>query len=97
VGLLYANSIDWCTSVNIKPPSEIKGAPGMPWSGMDHPQAAFGVFDPVEKWKGWVTAIDAETGQVRWKVQTPKPLVAAITPTAGGLVFTREWTGCTPG
>ena len=32
--------------------------------------------------------LDAETGQIKWKLQTPKPMVAAITPTAGGVVFT---------
>lgn len=93
LGLLYVNSIDWCFSVKLKPLSEMKGAPGQAWSGMDHPQMAFGVPDPPEKMQGWVTAIDAETGQVRWKVQTPKPMVAAITPTAGGLVFTGDLDG----
>jgi hypothetical protein len=48
---------------------------------------------PVEQWKGWVTAIDAETGTTKWKVQTPKPMRAAITATAGGLVFTGHLDG----
>jgi hypothetical protein len=55
---------------------------------LDHPQAAFGLQGSVEQWKGWVTAIDAETGTTKWKVQIPKPMLAAITATAGGLVFT---------
>jgi alcohol dehydrogenase (cytochrome c) len=93
LGLLYANAIDWCTSVKLKPVAQMHGAPGQPWSGMDHPQMAFGIQDPVEKWKGWVTAIDADTGAVRWKVQTAKPMVAGITPTAGGLVFTGDLDG----
>jgi alcohol dehydrogenase (cytochrome c) len=92
-GLLYVNSIDWCTSVKLKPIAGMKGAHGEAWSGMDHPQMAFGVQDPVEKWKGWVTAVDAETGAIRWKVQTAKPMVAAITPTAGNLVFTGDLDG----
>ena len=93
LGLVYANAIDWCTSVKLKPESEMKGAHGQPWSGMDHPQMAFGIQDPVEKWKGWVTALDSATGEVKWKVQTPKPMVAAITATAGGLVFTGDLDG----
>jgi alcohol dehydrogenase (cytochrome c) len=60
---------------------------------MDDPQMAFGKLDPIERWKGWVVAIDAETGGVRWKVQTAKPMVAGITATAGGLVFTGDLDG----
>jgi alcohol dehydrogenase (cytochrome c) len=93
LGLIYANAIDWCTSVKLKKVSEMKGGHGQPWSGMDHPQMAFGIQDPVEKWKGWVTALDGETGVVRWKVQTPKPMVAGITATAGGLVLTGDLDG----
>jgi alcohol dehydrogenase (cytochrome c) len=40
-----------------------------------------------------VTAFDPETGSVKWKIQTPKPMVAAITATAGGLVFTGDLDG----
>ena len=40
-----------------------------------------------------MTAFDAESGEIKWKVQTPKPMVAAITATAGGLVFTGDLDG----
>ena len=30
---------------------------------------------------------------MKWKIQTPKPMVAAITATAGGLVFTGDLDG----
>lgn len=75
------------------PVEKMKGAPGMPWTGTDHPEMAFGQFDPIDHWKGWVTAADAESGDVRRKVQTPKPMVAAITATAGGVVFTGDLDG----
>jgi alcohol dehydrogenase (cytochrome c) len=93
LGLLYVNAIDWCTSVKLKPLDQLKGAPGQPWSGMDDPQNAFGRMDPIERWKGWVTAIDPESGAVKWKVQTAKPMVAGITATAGGLIFTGNLDG----
>jgi alcohol dehydrogenase (cytochrome c) len=93
LGLLYANAIDWCTSVKLMPIEKMKGAPGMPWTGMDHPQLAFGEQDPTDRWKGWISAVDAETGEVRWKVQTAKPMVAGITATGGGLVFTGDLDG----
>jgi alcohol dehydrogenase (cytochrome c) len=93
LGLLYANAIDWCTSVRLKPAAEVKGAPGMPWTGAHDPENPFGVLDPVERSRGWITAADAESGEVRWKVQMPKPMVAGITATAGGLVFTGDVDG----
>jgi alcohol dehydrogenase (cytochrome c) len=94
LGLLYVNAIDWCTSVKMQPASQIKGAPGAPWTGAEPADGwLFGEHDPVDKWKGWITAFDAESGKIRWKVQTPKPMVAAITATAGGLVFTGDLDG----
>jgi alcohol dehydrogenase (cytochrome c) len=94
LGLLYVNAIDWCTSVQMQPAARIKGAPGAPWTGAEPADGwLFGKHDPVDQWKGWVTAFDAESGEIRWKVQTPKPMVAAITATAGGLVFTGDLDG----
>ena len=92
-GTIYVNAIDWCTSVKLQSLDTLHGAPGQAWTGMDDPQMAFGRLDPTDKWKGWVTAIDAETGAIRWKLQTPKPMVAGITATAGGLVFTGSLDG----
>ena len=94
LGLLYVNAIDWCTSVKLQPTHDIKGAPGAPWTGAELADGwLFGRHDPVAQWKGWITAFDAESGQIRWKVQTPKPMVAAITATAGGMVFTGDLDG----
>jgi alcohol dehydrogenase (cytochrome c) len=93
LGTLYVTAIDWCASVKLKPVEKLKGEPGEPWTGMDHQQMAFGIQDPTSRWKGWVTAVDAETGEVRWKVQTPKPMVAGITATAGGVVLTGDLDG----
>jgi alcohol dehydrogenase (cytochrome c) len=33
------------------------------------------------------------SGEVRWKFQTPRPINAAVTPTAGGLLFTADLGG----
>lgn len=92
-GTIIVNSIDWCTSVKLQNPDTMRGASGKPWTGMDDEHMAFGRMDPTSMWKGWVTAIDAENGTVRWTVRTPKPMVAGITATAGGLVFTGDLDG----
>jgi alcohol dehydrogenase (cytochrome c) len=92
-GLLFVNAIDWCSSVKLQSLDTLHGAPGMPWTGMDDPQMAFGHQDPVSRWRGWITAVDASTGRVRWHKRTPKPMVAGITSTAGGLVLTGDLDG----
>src|SRR5262249_13129906 len=49
-------------------------------------QAEFGgTVEPVGDNTGWVTAIDAETGEVRWRYHAEKPVIAGVTPTAGGV------------
>jgi alcohol dehydrogenase (cytochrome c) len=42
---------------------------------------------------GWVTAVDSETGQIRWRYHAEKPVVAGVTPTAGGVTFTGDLDG----
>lgn len=42
---------------------------------------------------GWITALDPVTGVVRWKYHAEKPVVAGITPTAGGVTFAGDLAG----
>ena len=93
LNLLFVNAIDWCTSVKAATAATAKGKPGAAWSGSGDPEHPFGRNDPQEKWGGWLTAVDADTGRVRWKYKSPTPLVAAVTVTAGGLVFTADLNG----
>jgi alcohol dehydrogenase (cytochrome c) len=94
LGLLFVNAIDWCTWVKLQPAAQVKGLPGTPWTGAEPADGwLFGKHDPADQWKGWITAFDAESGEIKWKLQMPKPMVAAITATAGGLVFTGDLDG----
>jgi alcohol dehydrogenase (cytochrome c) len=43
--------------------------------------------------QGWITAVDAASGDVRWRYRSSRPVVAAVTTTAGGVVFGGELTG----
>ena len=57
-------------------------------------QASFGgSIEPVGEATGWITALDSETGAVRWKYHAEKPVVAGITPTAGGVTFAGDLAG----
>ncbi|HTP93630.1 MAG TPA: PQQ-binding-like beta-propeller repeat protein [Xanthobacteraceae bacterium] len=42
---------------------------------------------------GNVTAVDYDTGKIRWQVKTPQPMIGGILATAGGLVFAGEANG----
>jgi alcohol dehydrogenase (cytochrome c) len=91
--LLLVNSVDWCASVQIADAATVTGKRGASWAGSGDPQHPFGSLDPKEMWGGWLTAVDADTGRIRWKYKSATPMVAAVTPTAGGLVFTGDLTG----
>jgi PQQ-dependent dehydrogenase (methanol/ethanol family) len=53
---------------------------------------AFKVIPSEEQW-GNVTAVDYNTGKIRWQVKTPQPMIGGILATSGGLVFTGEGNG----
>lgn len=45
---------------------------------------------PARNIERWLTAVDSTTGKVRWKKQWPTPLIAGVTATAGGVLFTGD-------
>ena len=84
MGLAYA--------INLHQPMtyHVDSAPypqGKLWLG-----GAFKVIPIEEQW-GNVTAVDYNTGKIRWQVKTPQPMIGGILTTAGGLVFTGEGNG----
>jgi alcohol dehydrogenase (cytochrome c) len=83
--MLYVPAVDWCTTFTAF--AETRYIPGKLYMG--------GTFDldPPERSQGWVTAIDASTGAVKWKYRSPRPMVASVTATAGNLLLTGELTG----
>jgi alcohol dehydrogenase (cytochrome c) len=88
--LIYAGEVEWCTTVTIEPAAKIAAAAaGSPWSGEAsiNPFNTWGEQDPVFDWAGWVTAVDADTGQWKWRAKTNYPIQSGMTPTAGGVVF----------
>lgn len=53
---------------------------------------AFKVIPTEEQW-GNVSAVDYNTGAIRWQVKTPQPMIGGPLATAGGLVFAGEGNG----
>ena len=88
---LYVNSRDWATTVKLGGPETLATHKvGDPFIGSAN---VFGDDDPQSERSGWLYAVDADTGNVLWKYHAPQPMVAAVTPTAGGLVFTGDLDG----
>ena len=83
--LLYVPAVDWCATFTAF--EQVRNIPGKLYMGGTTD------LDPPSKSQGWITAVDAATGAVRWKYRSPRPMVAAVTTTAGGVVFTGELTG----
>jgi alcohol dehydrogenase (cytochrome c) len=80
---LYVASVDWCGTFtkSDKAPEFTENA---------HYYGGAVTPDPREQAKGWLQAIDAATGTMRWRRQWPTPLVAGITATSGGMLFTGD-------
>jgi alcohol dehydrogenase (cytochrome c) len=88
VNLAYVGAVDWCTMLQILTPEQTlaqQGQPGKAFTGGAN--ALFGTLDPYAFARGWLTALDADTGQVRWRYLAPAPVLAGVTATSGGLVF----------
>ena len=80
---LYVNSVDWCSRFTVA--RSVRHIPGHMYLG--------GSTQMLGEWRGWLTALDAVTGAVKWRYASPMPMVAAVTTTKGNVVFTGELTG----
>jgi alcohol dehydrogenase (cytochrome c) len=88
--LVIIGEVQWCTTVTLQKQEQIEATePGKPWSGDAtlNPFHMWGKQDPFGDWAGWVHAVDADTGQWRWRAKTNYPIQSGMTPTAGGIVF----------
>ena len=91
--LLVIGAVDRCATMRRMHPDSLVVELGQPWAGGQDPKNPYGVPDDMEESRGWITAIDADSGTVRWKYQSDLPSIAGVTTTAGGLVFTGHLSG----
>src|SRR5215470_14299988 len=88
---IFTADVDWCVTVKLQTREEIAAAPlGQPWTGEKsfNPFNEFGKFTRADGvWAGWLYATDADTGVWKWRLKSNYPILSAVTPTAGGLVF----------
>jgi alcohol dehydrogenase (cytochrome c) len=81
--LLYVPAVDLC--MTLVPDDSVKFIPGEMYIG--------GKITADSTSQGWLTAIDASDGSIRWRYRSSRPMVGAVVATGGGLVFAGEMTG----
>jgi alcohol dehydrogenase (cytochrome c) len=83
IGALYVGMVDFC--------GYYLGNPIIPGGGFpvkDWPSAA-----KLQAPRGWITAIDGNSGAVRWRYQTEAQVLAGLVPTKSGLLFAGDQHG----
>jgi PQQ-dependent dehydrogenase (methanol/ethanol family) len=83
LNLVTVGAVDWCATFYAD--TDIRYVPGQIFLG--------GRTVNDKESQGWITGVDAGSGKVRWKYRSSRPVVAAVTSTAGGLILAGELTG----
>lgn len=80
---IVVGTVDWCAL--LKREADYQFKPGQFNLG--------GMWTFPGPGKGWVVALDPDSGAIRWKYETEGPQVAGVTPTAGGVTFSGDMAG----
>jgi alcohol dehydrogenase (cytochrome c) len=78
---LFVGANDWCGTFKLS-------AQAPAFAPASHYYGGEVVPDAHDQAHGWITAIDAVNGKVRWKKAWPTPFSAGIVATSGGVLFT---------
>ncbi len=81
---LYVATVDWCGTFT-------KADQAPQFTTNAHYYGGAVSPDPREQARGWLQSIDAATGKEHWKRLWPTPLVAGVTVTAAGVLFTGDF------
>ncbi len=80
---LFVSAVDWCGTFKLsEQPPDFEPA--------THYYGGAVVPDSRDTARGWLTAIDAINGKIKWQKHWATPLPAALVSTSGGLVFTGD-------
>lgn len=75
LGMIFVNTVDWCSTYKSDPAKTAMFGGSM-------------TMDPPEQARGALLAFDAATGEQKWVYHASAPMLAGVTPTAGGVVLT---------
>jgi len=81
---IYTGALDLCMT--------FKYQPGQRYTPRGVNTGGSYVFDAGTA-TGWLTAVDANTGAVRWRYKSDSAMLGGVTPTAGGLILTGDNAG----
>jgi alcohol dehydrogenase (cytochrome c) len=84
---LYVGSVDWCFTLMSGP---VKYEAPLFFLGTGTTADYRTAREPKT---GWVVAADASNGTVRWRYHADSPVLAGVTATAGGVVFSGDSAG----
>lgn len=76
--LLFVGAVDYCAIFTSEPGSTFT-AGALNYGGTWTPTSDVAT--------GWITAVDAGSGKVKWQYHAESPVVGGITPTAGGVLL----------
>jgi len=79
---IIVGAVDWCAVIKS---DEVDFQPGQFFIA--------GNWEYDESRRGWITAVDPDSGAVKWQYHAEAPVVAGITPTAGGVTLTGDMAG----
>jgi alcohol dehydrogenase (cytochrome c) len=84
LNMLFVGAGDRCNDLQMAEP---RYTPGSVYFG--------GIFkpDPKDKQSGWFKGFDATTGREIWSIHQKEPILAGVTPTAGGLLLAGDLGG----
>lgn len=85
--MLFVGAVDSCTMIKSTLQKRfVKSAGVMLWGATATQETD---VPPT----GWVTALDSDSGKIKWKYHAEAPVIGGVTATAGGLVFTGDTAG----
>ena len=77
--LTFVNSVDYCATTTLQ---DLNFQVNSSYMGGKV------TWDPISQARGFTYGLDGATGKVVWTHESQSPMIAGVTPTAGGVVFT---------
>ena len=88
--LIMVGEVQYCTTVTLKNRKEVlnrKAGETCSGEASDNPFNTWGKPDKTFDWAGWIYAVNADTGEWKWRAKSNYPIQSGVTPTAGNVMF----------
>lgn len=97
IGALYIPEVDWCTYYK-EPDRPDEDVPEAGLAGQEQSVLNYSYHGAIStayerQPRGWITAMDGETGRQLWRYQTDAQMLAGLVPTKSGILFAGDVRG----